>query len=79
MHHSQTHDLMRKAVPLAREMQGDWNLRMSMALKSVIIDHYLNQPFSKEAVQKLLAKGVSYRIICKNYGVYHRQLVAILN
>lgn len=79
MNYKQTHDLLRKAVPLAREMQGDWNLRMSMALKSVIIDHYLNQPFSKEAVQKLLAKDVSYRKICKHYGVYHRQLVDILN
>ncbi|EUJ48695.1 hypothetical protein [Listeria fleischmannii] len=79
MRRSQTHDLMRKAVPLAREMQGDWNIRMSMALKSVIIDHYLNQSLSKEVVQKLLAKGVSYRRISKHYGVYHRQIVAILN
>lgn len=79
MRPSQTHEMMRKAVPLAREMQGDWNLRMSMALKSVIIDYYLNQSLSKEVVQKLLAKGVSYRKICKHYGVYHRQLVAILN
>lgn len=79
MNYKKTHEVMRKAVPLAKEMEGDWNIRMSMALKSVLIDHYLNEPFSKETVLKLLARGVSYRRISKHYGVYHRHIQTILN
>lgn len=72
-----TNDFMRQAVPLAKMMEGDWNIRMSFALKSVIIDHLFQQPLSKEVVEALLKKGVSYRIICKHYGVYRRQLKMI--
>lgn len=69
---------MKQAVPLAREMEGDWNLRMSLAIKSVMIDQFMKEPISKEVIQFLLAKGVSYRRICKHYGVYRHQLNELL-
>lgn len=69
---------MKQAVPLAREMEGDWNLRMSLALKSVMIDHFMKEPISKEVIQFLLAKEISYRRICKHYGVYRHQLNELL-
>ncbi|EIJ8085472.1 hypothetical protein [Listeria monocytogenes] len=69
-----THNFMKKAVPIAREMEGDWNIRMKMALNSVIIDHLFQSPFSTEIVKKLIDRGVSYRRISRNYGVYHRQI-----
>ncbi|MBC1559448.1 hypothetical protein HB911_12130 [Listeria booriae] len=78
MNYKQTHNLMKKAVPLARKMEGDWNIRMSIALRGVTIDHLLGLPFSKDTINRLLQKGVSYRRICKNYGVYHRDVTAIL-
>lgn len=66
--------MMRKAVPLARKMEGDWNIRMSMALKEMVIRHYLTLPLEKENLQLLLTKGASMRRICKHYGVSHHQL-----
>lgn len=77
MNLQQTNNFMKQAVPIARAMEGDWNLRMSMALKSVIVDHLFSQPLSKEVVETLLKKGVSYRRICKHYGVYRHQLKMI--
>lgn len=78
MTHEETKLIMRTAVPLAKEMKGDWNIRMSMALKSVMIDHYFTKSISKQVIQFLLAKGVSYRRICKHYGVYRHQLNELL-
>ncbi|WP_445661284.1 hypothetical protein [Bacillus sp. FSL P4-0334] len=60
---------MKEAVPLARQMEGDWIIRMKIAQNSVIINHYLNLPLTIENVNELLRKGVSYRRICKHYGI----------
>lgn len=78
MNKHDTNNFMKHAVPLARKMEGDWNLRMKMALKSVIVDHYMKMPISKTVIQLLLVKGVSYRRICKHYGVYRHQLNELL-
>lgn len=79
MEYNLTKNFMKQAVPLARQMEGDWNLRMSLALKSVMIDHFMKEPISKEVIRFLLTKGVSYRRICKHYGVYRHQLNELLN
>lgn len=65
---------MKEAVPLARQMEGDWIVRMKIALNSVIINHYLNLPLTNENVQELLRKGVSYRMICKHYGIGRKDI-----
>ncbi|EJE1078125.1 TPA: hypothetical protein ACHVX6_000277 [Listeria monocytogenes] len=78
MNKRDTNNFMKQAVPLAREMEGDWNIRMSIALKSVILNHYFTKPLSEQVVQFSLAKGVSYRGICKHYGVYRHQLNELL-
>lgn len=62
MNLSQTHSFMRKAIPLAKQMEGDWIVRMKIALNSVIINHYLNLPLTNENVNELLRKGVSYHV-----------------
>lgn len=61
---------MKEAVPLARQMEGDWIARMKIALNSVIINHYLNLPL----INELLRKGVSYRRICKHYGIGRKDI-----
>lgn len=43
MKREQTHDFMKKAVELAKTMEGSWQVRISMAMNSVIIDHYLTE------------------------------------
>ncbi|MCW0120733.1 hypothetical protein OH991_16515 [Bacillus subtilis] len=74
MNLSQTHSFMREAVPLARQMEGDWIARMKIALNSVIVNHYLNLPLTIENVNELLRKGVSYRRICKHYGIGRKDI-----
>ncbi|MCY7961418.1 hypothetical protein MOC47_20210 [Bacillus spizizenii] len=71
---NQTHLFMKEAVPLARQMEGDWIVRMKIALNSVIINHYLNLPLTIENVNELLRKGVSYRRICKHYGIGRKDI-----
>lgn len=77
MTYNQSKDLMRKAVPLARKMEGDWNIRMSIALKMAVINFYLSQSLTNENLQTLLAKGASHRQICKHYGVTRHHLEAL--
>ncbi|MBC2369724.1 hypothetical protein HBP99_13840 [Listeria booriae] len=79
MDYKQTHELMRKAVLIAREMEGDWKVRMRLALDSVIIDHYFSQEPTKSTIEKLLAKRVSYRKICKKFQLHRVEVNAILN
>ncbi|CAF1832536.1 hypothetical protein NRS6141_02699 [Bacillus subtilis] len=59
---------------MARKMEGDWTVRMKIALNSVIIKHYLNLPLTNENVNELLRKGVSYRRICKHYGIGRKDI-----
>ncbi|WP_324659086.1 hypothetical protein VO177_04190 [Bacillus velezensis] len=73
----QTNSFMKDAVPLARQMEGNWSVRMKLALNQVIIKHLLNKPLSPNNIQVLLKKGVSYRRICKNYGIGRKDLSAI--
>ncbi|ADP35145.1 hypothetical protein BATR1942_21150 [Bacillus atrophaeus 1942] len=47
---------------------------MKIALNSVIINHYLNLPLTNENVNELLRKGVSYRRICKHYGIGRKDI-----
>ncbi|MBC1499994.1 hypothetical protein HB943_05210 [Listeria weihenstephanensis] len=77
MTYNQSKDLMRKAVPLARKMEGDWNIRMSIALKMTVLNFYLNKALTKGNLDILLAKGCSTRRICKHYGVSRHQLNAL--
>lgn len=70
----QTHLFMKEAVPLAKQMEGDWIARMKIALNLVIINHYLNLPLTNENVQELLRRGVSYRRICKHYGIGRKDI-----
>ncbi|MED0800200.1 hypothetical protein P9422_10280 [Bacillus atrophaeus] len=69
-----TNSFMKEAVPLARQMEGDWAARMKIALNSVIINHYLNLPLTYENVNELLRKGVSYRRICKHYSIGRKDI-----
>ncbi|WP_444100323.1 hypothetical protein [Bacillus subtilis] len=62
-----TNSFMKEAVPLARQMEGDWIARMKIALNSVIINHYLNLPLTIENVNELLRKGVSTLKSCGNH------------
>ncbi|WIG47490.1 hypothetical protein QPL78_02805 [Bacillus halotolerans] len=74
MNQNQTHSFMRKAIPLAKQMEGDWIVRMKIVLNSVIINHYLNLPLTNENVQELLRKDVSYRRIFKHYGIGRKDI-----
>ncbi|MGL4215016.1 hypothetical protein [Bacillus vallismortis] len=65
---------MKEAVSLAGKMEGDWTVRMKIALNSVIIKHYLNLPLTNANVNELLRKGVSYRRICKHYGIGRKDI-----
>jgi len=72
-----THLFMKSAVSLAREMEGNWTVRMKMALNTVIVKHYFNKPLSLDNVNALLRKGVSYRRICKHYGVGRKDIASL--
>ncbi|MCY8486381.1 hypothetical protein MOC97_13045 [Bacillus atrophaeus] len=72
-----THSFMREAVPLARQMEGDWTARMKIALNLVIINYHLSRPLTIENVNELLRRGVSYRRICKNYGIRRKDLTEL--
>ena len=65
---------MQQAIPLAKQMEGDWQARMKLALHSVKVNHYMNQPVSKQIIQKLLEHGVSYRRISKNYKIGRKDI-----
>jgi len=73
-----THKFMSKAVLLAKTLEGNWSARMKMALNNVYIDHYLSQPLSKEGVEKLLLKGMSFRRIKKHYKVGMDEISSLL-
>lgn len=60
---------MKKAVSLAKQMEGDWQARMKLAFRSLKVEHYFKQPISKEVIEKLLLHNVSYRRIAKNYDM----------
>ncbi|ARC67098.1 MULTISPECIES: hypothetical protein [Bacillus] len=77
MNLDETHLFMRKAVSLARQLEGDWTVRMKMALNTVIVNHYFNKPLTLETVDALLRKGVSYRRICKHYGVGRKDIASL--
>lgn len=78
MNYSQTKDIMRKAVLLAKKLEGNWSARMKMALNNVYIDHYLSQPLTKAVVEKLLLKGMSFRRIKKHYKVGMDEISSLL-
>ncbi|MEK3940568.1 hypothetical protein MKZ03_15110 [Bacillus sp. FSL R5-0431] len=73
-----TNNVMKKAVLLAKFLDGDWSARMKMALNNVYIDHYLSQPMTREIVEKLLLKGMSFRRIKKHYKVGMDEISSLL-
>ncbi|MEK4845340.1 MAG: hypothetical protein ACQEWR_11575 [Bacillota bacterium] len=78
MEYSQTKDIMKKAVLLAKTLEGNWSARMKMALNYVYIDHYLSQPLKREVVENLLLKGISFRRIKKHYNVGMKEISSLL-
>ncbi|MGE1118300.1 hypothetical protein [Bacillus altitudinis] len=78
MSKSKTNDVMKKAVSLAKQLEGNWTARMKMALNDVYIDHYLSQPLTKDVVEKLLLKGMSFRRIKKHYKVGMDKISSLL-
>lgn len=79
MNFNKMQSLMKKAVPLAKEMEGDWQARMKLAFRTVKADYYMQQPISKEIIKKLLLHNVSYRRICKNYDMSRKAISAFEN
>ncbi|MBK4214148.1 hypothetical protein EGI07_18315 [Bacillus pumilus] len=75
---SETKDIMKKAVSLAKQLEGNWSARMKMALNNVYIDHYLSQPLTREVIEKLLLKGMSFRRIKKHYNVGMQEISSLL-
>ncbi|MFP3420801.1 hypothetical protein R0K19_15325 [Bacillus sp. SIMBA_161] len=75
---SQTKHIMKKAVLLAKTLEGNWSARMKLALNNVYIDHYLSQPLTKEVIEKLLLKGMSFRRIKKHYKVGMDEISSLL-
>lgn len=73
-----TNNVMKKAVLLAKSLEGDWSARMKIALNDVYIDHYLSQPMTREIVEKLLLKGMSFRRIKKHYKVGMDEISSLL-
>ncbi|MCY9672007.1 hypothetical protein M5W63_05675 [Bacillus pumilus] len=73
-----THKFMSKAVLLAKTLEGNWSARMKMALNNVYIDHYLSQPLTREVIEKLLLKGMSFRRIKKHYNVGMQEISSLL-
>ena len=78
MNYSQTKDTMKKAVSLAKQLEGNWSARMKMALNKVYIEHYLSQPLTREVIEKLLLKGMSFRRIKKHYNVGMKEISSLL-
>ncbi|MDG4729044.1 hypothetical protein P8Q44_12205 [Bacillus pumilus] len=78
MNYSQTKDTMKKAVSLAKQLEGNWSARMKMALNNVYIDHYLSQPLTREVIEKLLLKGMSFRRIKKHYNIGMQEISSLL-
>ncbi|MGM0968063.1 MAG: hypothetical protein ACQEWR_05745 [Bacillota bacterium] len=74
----ETHKLMRKAVLIAKTLEGSWSIRMKIALDIVIINHYLKQPLSKGIIERLLLKGVSLRRIKKHYKVGMKEINSLM-
>lgn len=74
-----TKNVMKKAVSLAKQLDGNWSARMKMALNNVYIDHYLSQPLTKEVIEKLLLKGMSFRRIKKHYKVGMDEISSLLS
>ncbi|MFS0784925.1 hypothetical protein ABC345_00895 [Shouchella sp. 1P09AA] len=70
-------DLMKEAVPLAKKMEGDWQARMKLAMRSVKITYFMSQPISKGIINELLKHGVSYRRISRNYKVGRSDITEI--
>lgn len=52
---------------------------MSMALREMVICHFLRQPLTAQNLEILLAKGCSIRRICKHYGASRHQLLCLAN
>ncbi|MCL4097215.1 hypothetical protein BV454_00533 [Bacillus altitudinis] len=73
-----TKNVMKKAVSLAKQLEGNWSARMKMALNNVYIDHYLSQPLTKEVIEKLLLKGMSFRRIKKHFKVGMDEISSLL-
>ncbi|MFJ8735833.1 hypothetical protein ACIRC2_09390 [Bacillus altitudinis] len=73
-----TNFVMKKAVSLAKNLEGNWSVRMKMALNEVYIDHYLSQPLTKEVIEKLLLKGMSFRRIKKHFKVGMDEISSLL-
>ncbi|AVM23302.1 hypothetical protein [Bacillus pumilus] len=78
MNYSQTKDTMKKAVSLAKQLDGNWSARMKMALNEVYIEHYLSRPLTKEVIEKLLFKGMSFRRIKKHFKVGMDEISSLL-
>ncbi|MGM0917901.1 MAG: hypothetical protein ACQEWC_10010 [Bacillota bacterium] len=78
MNYSQTKDTMKKAVSLAKQLEGNWSARMKMALNKVYIEHYLSQPLTREVIEKLLLKGMSFRRIKKHYNIGMQEISSLL-
>lgn len=79
MNFNEMQNLMKKAVPLAKDMEGDWQARMKLAFRTLKVEYYMKQPISKEIIQKLLLHNVSYRRICKNYDMSRKAISAFEN
>lgn len=75
---SKTKDIMKKAVSLAKSLEGNWSARMKMALNEVYIEHYLSRPLTKEVIEKLLLKGMSFRRIKKHFKVGMDEISSLL-
>jgi len=73
-----TKNVMKKAVSLAKQLDGNWSARMKMALNYVYIDHYLSQPLTREVIENLLLKGISFRRIKKHYNVGMKEISSLL-
>lgn len=73
-----TKNVMKKAVSLAKQLEGNWSARMKMALNNLYIDHYLSQPLTKEVIEKLLLKGMSLRRIKKHFKVGMDEISSLL-
>ncbi|MEK5263101.1 MULTISPECIES: hypothetical protein [Bacillus] len=78
MSKSKTNDVMKKAVSLAKQLEGNWTARMKMALNNAYTEHYLSQPLTREVIENLLLKGISFRRIKKHYNVGIKEISSLL-
>lgn len=69
---------MKKAVSLAKTYEGDWQARMKLAFRSLRVEYYMQQPISKEIIEKLLLHNVSYRRISKNYAKSRKEINVLM-